>query len=186
VNPQVWWYLSRATGVVGWALASLSVLWGLALSGRPFGRNPTGPWLLDLHRYLGGLSVLFVGAHVGSIVGDSYVHFGWADVLVPLASGWKPVAVAWGVVSMYFLIAIELTSLAKKRLPNKLWRGVHYTSVIVYAASTLHLLSAGTDQQNMPLRLAAALSTAAATFLLAYRLMAPKSAKPRPRRVPVA
>ena len=104
MNPQVWWYLSRATGVVGWGLASLSVLWGLALSGRPFGRNPTGPWLLDLHRYLGGLSVLFVGAHVGSIVADSYVHFGWADVFVPMATGYKSLAVAWGIVSMYFLV----------------------------------------------------------------------------------
>jgi predicted ferric reductase len=186
VNPQVWWYLTRATGLVGWGLASLSVLWGLALSGRPFGRNPTGPWLLDLHRYLGGLSVLFVGAHIGALVADSYVHFGVADVLVPLASGYKSLAVAWGIVAMYFLVAIELTSLGKRRLPKQLWRGVHYTSIIVFVAMTLHLLTVGTDRQNMLVRVAAAVSTAVATFLLAYRIAAPKATKPTPRRVPVA
>jgi predicted ferric reductase len=186
VNPQVWWYLTRATGLVGWALASLSVLWGLALSGRPFGRNPTGPWLLDLHRYLGGLSVFFVGAHIGALVADSYVHFGVADVLVPLASGYKSLAVAWGIVAMYLLVAIELTSLGKNRLPKQFWRGVHYTSVIVFVASTVHLLTVGTDRQNMLVRIAAAVSTAAAAFLLAYRVVAPKPTKAQPRRIPVA
>jgi hypothetical protein len=171
--------------LVAWGLASLSVLWGLALSGRPFGRNPTRAWLLDLHRYFGGLSVLFVGGHIGAIVADSYEHFGWADVLVPLASSWKPLPVAWGVVSMYFLVAIELTSLAMKRLPRRLWRGVHYTSVVVFVASTLHLLTGGTDRHNVVLRIAAAATTAMATFLLAYRVIAPKPARPQRRGVPV-
>ena len=186
MNPQLWWYLARATGLVGWGLASLSVLWGLALSGRPFGRNPTGPWLLDLHRYLGGLSVLFVGGHIGALVADSYVHFGVADLLVPTASGYKSLAVAWGIVGMYFLVAIEVTSLVKNRLPKKVWRGVHYTSMIVFVTTTVHLLTAGTDRQNTLLRIAAAVSTAVATFLLAYRVVAPKTTKPPPRRVPVA
>jgi predicted ferric reductase len=167
-------------------LASLSVLWGLALSGRPFGRNPTGPWLLDLHRYLGGLSVLFVGGHIGAIAADNFVHFGWADTFVPLASGYRPVAVAWGVVSMYFLLAIEVTSLAMKQLPKRVWRSIHYTSVVVFLASTLHLLTVGTDRENMLLRVAAAASTAVATFLVAYRLAAPKPQRQQPRQVPVA
>ena len=182
MNPQLWWYASRATGVVAWGLASLSVLLGLALSGRPFGRNPTGPWLLDLHRFLGGLTMLFVGAHVGSIAADSFVHFGWADLLVPLASGWKPAAVAWGIVAMYFLAAIELTSLAMKRIPKRVWRGVHMTSVMVFLASTLHLLTAGTDRGNELLRMSAVAVTAVGTFLLAYRVVAANQPKAEPRR----
>jgi DMSO/TMAO reductase YedYZ heme-binding membrane subunit len=127
-----------------------------------------------------------VGGHVGAIVADSYEHFGRADVLVPLASSWKPVAVAWGVVSMYFLVAIEATSLAMKTLPKRLWRAVHYTSVIVFVLSTIHLLSAGTDRENVVLRIAAATVTAVAVSLLIFRVIAPRKAKPRPQRVPVA
>jgi hypothetical protein len=44
----------------------------------------------------------------------------------------------------------------------------------------------GTDRYNMALRVGAAISTAVATFLLAYRVAAPKPAKPPSRRVPVA
>ena len=45
------------------ALAAASVLWGMALSTRALGARPKAPWLLDLHRFLGGMTVLFVGAH---------------------------------------------------------------------------------------------------------------------------
>ena len=52
--------------------------------------------------------------------------------------------------------------------------------------ATIHLLTVGTDRYNMALRVGAAMSTAVATFLLAYRVIAPKPAKPQSRRVPVA
>lgn len=189
MNPQLWWYVARATGVVAWGLASLSVLWGLALSGRPFGRRPTGPWLLDLHRFFGGLAVVFVAVHIGAIVADTFVHFGWADVLVPFASNWKPLPVALGVVALYCLVAVELTSLAMNRLPKRFWRGVHFTSAIVFVASTVHFLTAGTDRSNTALRLAIAVTVAAATFLLTFRIMDATQPKPERRarvpRVPV-
>ena len=46
---------------------------------------------------------------------------------------------------MYLLFAVELTSLARTRLPRRLWRRVHYASFVVFAATTVHGLSAGTD-----------------------------------------
>jgi len=61
---------------------------------RPFGVRPA--WILDLHRFLGGLATIFVGVHVLAILADSYTNFGLSDVLLPLASKWHPVAVAWG------------------------------------------------------------------------------------------
>ena len=73
-----------------------------------FFRDPprvTPAWVLDLHRFLGGLATVFVCVHVAAVVFDSYVAFGLADVLVPLASSWHPVAVAWGVVALYLLLA---------------------------------------------------------------------------------
>ena len=41
-----------------------------------------------------------------------------SEILVPLTSSYRPVAVAWGVVSLYLLAAVELTSLARKHLPK--------------------------------------------------------------------
>jgi DMSO/TMAO reductase YedYZ heme-binding membrane subunit len=100
---------------------------------------------LDLHRALGGLAVIFTGVHVVTIMLDSYVHFGLAEALVPLASTWHPVAVAWGIVAFYLLAAVEITSLARRRLPNRFWRRVHYASFPLFVLATVHGLSAGTD-----------------------------------------
>ena len=72
MNEQFWWYVSRSAGVVAWALALASVLWGIALATRALGPNPKAPWLLDLHRHLGGLTVLFTGIHLGALVADNY------------------------------------------------------------------------------------------------------------------
>jgi hypothetical protein len=57
------------------------------------------------------LGVVFTAVHVAAIVADSYVHFGLVDVLVPLAATWHPLAVAWGIVGLYLLLAVEITSL---------------------------------------------------------------------------
>lgn len=47
--------------------------------------------------------------------------------------------------SLYLLLAAELTSLARRRLPRRLWWRVHLASFGLFAASTVHALTAGTD-----------------------------------------
>lgn len=149
MNDRLWWYIARSSGLVAWALLAASTLWGLALTTRPFDRGRVASrWLNDLHRFLGGLAVVFVALHLTGVVADSFVHFGLADVLVPLASAWHPWAVAWGVVALYLLVAVELTSLLKARLPHRLWKGVHALSFVLFAVATVHILQAGTDTDD--------------------------------------
>lgn len=189
IEPKLWWYLARATGLVAWALAVASVLIGLALATRALGARPKAPWLLALHRWVGGLTVLFTVAHVGAIVGDSFVHFGTADVLVPLASSWRPIPVAWGVVAAWCLVAVELTSLQMRRLPKATWHAIHLTSYLVAVLATVHGLTAGADSANPLFTWGAIGATAAMAFFAAYRRVAPKKAARTPRvpaRAPAA
>ncbi len=173
---QLFWYTARAGGIVAWALLAASVVWGLWLSGRvrPFGVRPA--WILDLHRFLGGLATIFVGVHVMAILADSYTTIGLADVLVPFASTWHPVAVAWGVVGFYLLLAVELTSLARKRLPARVWRRIHVMALPLYLLATIHYLSAGTDALN-PISLAAVGITTATVAILFNRRISEMRAK---------
>ena len=97
MSEQVWWYATRAAGMMTWSTAVASVLLGLLLSTRVLGKNPSGPWLLDVHRFLGGLSAVFLVIHMGSLWADSYVDFGPEELLVPGRSGWNPSAEALGV-----------------------------------------------------------------------------------------
>ena len=173
VSGQLWWHVARATGIVAWALSVASVLWGLALSTRAAGKQARPAWLLDLHRHLGGLTLLFTGAHCAALIADGYVQFDLVDVLVPFAAGWRTGAVAYGVVALWVLAAVQLTSMAKRRLPPRVWRSVHLASYLGAAAATAHLVTAGTDALHPALRWGPALAVSAAAFFLTYRLCVP-------------
>jgi DMSO/TMAO reductase YedYZ heme-binding membrane subunit len=115
--------------------------------------------------------------HLAGLVADSYTHWGPSDLLVPLATSWRPGATALGIVAAYLLVAIEGTSLAMKRIPKRVWRAVHMTSFGLYVVATGHLLTAGTDRHNPLLLGVVVASTLAVVFGTVYRI-----AGRRPRR----
>jgi DMSO/TMAO reductase YedYZ heme-binding membrane subunit len=149
MSSHFWWYVARAGGIVAWALVLASCTWGLLHALRAFGRRPSPSWMLSTHRYLSALAIVFVAVHVLSIVADDFVEFSLADVLVPMVSAWHPVAVAWGIVGMYLLVAVEVSSLVRARLSPKVWRGVHMLSYVLLALVTIHFLTAGTDTNDL-------------------------------------
>ncbi len=139
------WYMARAGGLLAWVLLSASVLWGLFLSTKALGKAPRPAWLLDLHRFLGAAAVVFTGIHVATLIADSYTDLSWLQVLVPFTSSWRPVAVAWGVIAMDLLLAVELTSLLRKHLPRTWWRRIHLSSFALFVVSTVHAVTAGSS-----------------------------------------
>jgi predicted ferric reductase len=169
MKSEMVWYIARASGIVTWALLAASVAWGLTLTARPFGNRPRAAWLLDLHRFLAGAAVIFLAVHVGSILADTYVHFGPVNVLVPFTGRWHPVAVAWGIVAMYVLVALEVTSLLRARLPRRWWRATHYASFPLFGFATVHALTAGTDRHNPLFRWGIILVTALVVLLAGWR-----------------
>ncbi len=183
MNPQVWWYVTRASGVVAWLLLTAAVIWGVLISTDAFARHRRPAWLLDLHRWLGGLTIAFVAIHLAALVADSYTHFTLADIAIPYASPWHPGAVALGVVATWTLIAVQLTSLAIRHLPRRLWRAVHLTSYLAFWLASLHAAFAGTDRTNPLYTVTATITIAAVVWALAYRLTT-RHADRRPRRHP--
>lgn len=149
MTSHFWWYVARSGGLVAWGLIVASSVWGLLLATHTFGRRVTSAWMLAVHRYLGALAVVFTAVHVLAIVADDFVHFGITDVLVPLASSWHPLAVAWGILGMYLLVTIEVTSLLRRHLSVRVWRGIHVSSYALFAVTTVHLLTVGTDSADV-------------------------------------
>ncbi len=176
MNSQIWWFVSRSSGMIAWGLLTLSVCWGLFVSTKAVAKASTPAWLLDLHRFLGGLAVVFTGIHLLGLWADSFVEFGWAELFIPMASTWKPGAVAFGVVALYALVAVEATSLLMKRLPRRLWRSVHRLSLPLYAVATYHGIAAGTDRTNVAFRLAALASVNIVAFLAIVLVLASRKA----------
>ena len=177
LNEKFWWYLSRASGIVAWVLLAAAVIWGLLLSTKILQTRRRPAWLLDLHRGLGGMAVIFTALHLIGLVLDSYVQFGWRELFIPFASEWEPEAVAWGIVAFYVLITVHGTSLAMKHLPRKLWRWVHLMSYGLFFTAAVHGASAGTDATSVWYR-AGSVAVILVTMVAAlYRIMTKRSVR---------
>ena len=181
MNEHLAWYVSRGTGIVAWGLIVASMVWGFLYATRVLGKRARPWWMLGVHRFLGALAVVFVIVHVLAIVADNYTSFGLVDVLVPFASEWKPIPVALGIVGMYILVTVEITSLLQRHMPRPLWRQIHLASYGLFAFATLHALSAGTDVQSVLIGgLAIGVGATVALFALLSWVW---RAEPRPGRV---
>jgi predicted ferric reductase len=170
MNPQFWWYLTRASGIIAWLMLTATVIWGILLSTKAFPNQRRPVWLLALHRWLAGLMMSFLAIHLVALVADSYVSFDVVDLAVPYASDWKPGAVALGVVAMWLLIAVQATSLAMRRLPRRFWRIVHLSSYVAFWLTSMHAAFAGTDTNSWLYQGGAAASILAVAWALMYRL----------------
>ncbi len=171
MNPQIWWYIARASGIIAWLFITASVIWGIMLSTKLFPAHRRPAWLLDLHRGFGALSVLFLVTHVAALIADNWIHFDVVDVVVPFASEWKPWQVALGVFAMWGLVIVEVTSLAMKRLPKKVWRGIHFTSYVTFLLTSLHGTFAGTDATNKMYVATTVVTTGALVAAVLYRIV---------------
>ena len=170
VVDQSWWFTSRAAGIVAWVLLSASVIAGMSIATKDSRVLPAG-WPLDLHRFLSLLSLIFLGVHLVALVPDNFVHFGWAELFVPMASTWQPGAVAWGIVGFWLVVAVQVTSLLRARMPRRVWRTIHMLSFVVWLSATVHLFMAGTDVAHPAFRATQAIVIVSVSGLFVRRIV---------------
>lgn len=183
LDPAIWWYVTRASAIIAWVLLVLSVLLGILLSTRVLRPRDNPGWLLDLHRWLSGLSVSFVGIHMISLYLDQYAHFSPADLLVPFHSTYAVIAslgkwpVAIGVLCAYAMVAVQFTSLLMRILPRRLWKAIHYLSYATVLAVSFHAGWTGTDTRSWVYRITALVLIMVTTVALIVRVLVPQSAR---------
>ena len=177
LDPRTYWWISRSTGIVAWAVLTLSVIWGLALTTRLLGKFPKPAWMLDLHKHFASLASILVGVHIVSLMLDGYARFSLSDILIPMHTQWKPGPIAWGVVSLYVLIAVQGTSLAKRHMPLKIWRMLHFLSYPLWALATAHFITAGTDAYEPVFAYTVIGTTILISALTLGRLLSPRAAR---------
>ncbi len=144
-DPQIWWFLTRASAIVAWVLLTMTAVWGILLKTRILRGADNPEWLKITHRYISGLAIIMVALHIVTLMLDDYIDFGWADVLVPFATSFEPLAVALGVFAFWLLVAIQSTALLAKWLPEALWKAIHLSSYGVLVLVALHSALVGTD-----------------------------------------
>lgn len=181
LSNQTMWYAARSAGIISWLLLSLSVIWGLLMSTKIVRGGAKRGWLLGVHRSLGGFSVIFTLIHVIALMLDSYIHFGFLEVLVPFSSEWKPIPVAFGVVSFWIIMAVEISSLLKKHLPTNLWKYIHVSSLGLFMTAAVHGYMSGTDAHLLFFLLAIAIISSPIGMLTIIRFTKAAESPPNAR-----
>ena len=145
----VTWDVARAGGFTTYILLTLAVVVGLALSTHI--QSPSRwPRLLnsELHNFLTLLSTIFLVVHVLAVWIDPFTHFGWNEILIPLASSYRPVWMALGIVGLYLGIAIGISTWLRPRIGYKWWRRLHVLTLGIFALATIHGIGTGSDTQT--------------------------------------
>ena len=178
----VTWDTARAGGLIGYVLLTASVSLGLVLRNR--WQSSRWPRLVtnELHGYVSLLALVFIAVHVIAVAVDPFTHFGLAAVLVPFASHYRPIWMSLGIVALYLLLAVWVSTHLRHRIGHRLWRKIHVLAFAVYGAATLHGLGTGTDTRTTWAVALYATSVGLVGTLLAIRLLAPagRAARPRP------
>ena len=145
-RPKAWWLLSRATGLVAYAALCLAMWMGLAISNRWARVWPGGPMAVDVHRHASLLALGFALAHALALLGDRYVDFTLAAILLPFAAPtglW--LAIAAGQLALYTLALVVGSFYARRAIGARLWRAVHFATFALFALATVHGIASGTD-----------------------------------------
>ncbi len=149
------WYVSRASGIVAGVTLVILMLSGIGLiTGHTFSfLEPITAWAS--HRALGIAFTVSVLLHIAALYFDNFVPFNLVDLFVPFASNYKTVTllglsvgslyVALGVISLYIVIAVVLTSLFWVESKPGLWKWTHILSYLAMIFVFFHSLYLGTD-----------------------------------------
>src|SRR5580698_2023597 len=105
------WYATRASGLMALVLLTLTIVLGITTTSRVRARNWPGFAHQEIHRRISILTVVFLGLHVLTSVLDTYVHIGWAAVVVPFTSEYSRFWVGVGAIALDLMIAVFVSSL---------------------------------------------------------------------------
>jgi DMSO/TMAO reductase YedYZ heme-binding membrane subunit len=151
-------------------LLTLTMVLGLVTTTRARARNWPGFAQQELHRRISMIAVVFLGVHVVTSVLDTYVHIGWAAIVVPFTSPYARFWVGVGAIALDVMIAVFVTSLLRTRLRPGTWRAVHWLAYLSWPVALAHTFGMGTDAREGWVVLLGVLSVASVAGALVWRL----------------
>jgi len=167
---QLWWYVTRAAGIVAYLLLWFSTVLGLAVKSKFLDRMLDRMFTYDFHEFISLLSIGFVLLHVVVLMLDRYLPYSLGQVLIPFLSPYRPLWVGIGVVAFYVTLLVTVTFYLRTKIGQKAFRLIHILSLLGYLGVTLHGLYAGTDAVLPAMKLLYDGTGLAVLFFTAYWL----------------
>jgi hypothetical protein len=110
------WYVTRAAGLLAYLLLWLSTVWGLAIASKIFDPLLHRAFTFDAHEWLSLLALGFTILHVGVLLGDVYLPFSLAEILIPFVAPYRPFGVGLGIIGFYLTLLVTVTFYLRSRI----------------------------------------------------------------------
>jgi predicted ferric reductase len=172
-EAKAYWYLSRGSALVAYFLVWLSMALGLTITNRMARVWPGGPTAFEIHEYTSIIGLAFGLFHALILMGDRYINYSLAQILVPFASqSYRPIWVGLGQIAIYTWAILVASFYVKKKIGTKTWRMIHFSSFLMFLMVSVHSLLSGTDTNTPWAQWFYWISTGSIIFLLVYRILA--------------
>ncbi len=142
------WILLRAAGIGAYLMLFLSVAWGLLATTSIVTKRVSKPTSTLFHQFVATVGVVLLAAHMALLVIDRFMPFKPVDVLLPMHTTYRPWATAAGVLAMYGVVIVLVSSWLRKPLGTKVWRAIHLVAVPAFTLALAHGVFAGSDAQR--------------------------------------
>ncbi len=177
------WYATRATGIVSLVLLTLALVFGILTAGRVRSRSWPAVAQSELHKRVSVLALAFLTIHVLTAVLDTYVHLGWASIVVPFSSSYEPLWTGLGTVALDLMLAVAVSSALRQRISARTWRAIHWLAYGSWPLAMAHAIGEGTDGFKSWMDVLAGLCAVAVVASLGWRLVERRASRERARRV---
>jgi sulfoxide reductase heme-binding subunit YedZ len=174
------WILLRAAGVGAYVMLFMAVAWGLVATTAVVTKRVSKPAANMFHQFVATTGLVLLGVHMAILLIDAYMPFHILDLLVPMRSTFRPVAITAGVLAMYAMVAIMVSSWIRKKLSTKVWRSIHLLAVPAFTLALAHGVFSGTDTQRWWMFGMYALTGLIVVFLVIVRGLSYGYRPPRP------
>jgi methionine sulfoxide reductase heme-binding subunit len=148
VDDPTLWYVTRGAAATAYLLLTTVMAFGVILSFRGLEGLMRGWRVYDLHQVLTLLLLGFVGLHLVTLYLDPFEPFNLLKLVWPFAETYRPLGTALGVLTLYLLVLLALSSWARRLLSARLWFLLHLTSYVAFILVTIHGLLTGADSQT--------------------------------------
>jgi methionine sulfoxide reductase heme-binding subunit len=148
VDDPTLWYVTRGAAATAYLLLTAVMAFGIILSFRGLEGLMRGWRVYDLHQVLTLLLLGFIGLHLVTLYLDPFEPFSLLKLVWPFAETYRPLGTALGVLTLYLLVLVALSSWARRLLSTRLWHLLHLASYVAFILVTIHGLLTGADSQT--------------------------------------
>jgi len=168
--PKIYWYLSRASGIVSYTILWVSMALGLGITNKMARLWPGAPSAFAIHQYTSLLGLAFAVYHGLVLMGDHFVDFSLPHLLVPFTIAYETLWVGLGQICFYIWLLVVMSFYIRQRIGQKTWRMIHYANFVIYVMAFLHGIRSGSDSDIQWIAWYFWLSGATLLLLLAHRI----------------